>query len=86
MGTAQEPLVLWLVPEPGWAHPCPDLAHPCWEAAQHARILSPCHAGGAGDKQWWVAARRLRGGQGMVKHIGMNKVLMEQGLGVVNKH
>lgn len=71
-----------LVPEPCWVWDCPDLAHPHLEAAQCARVLSPCQAGGARDKQWWVAPRRLRGAQGMVKHPGMNKVLMEQGLGL----
>lgn len=56
-GSAQEPLVPWLVSEPGWVQACPDLARPHSEAAQHARILWPCCAGGAGDERWRVAPR-----------------------------
>lgn len=50
-GSAREPLVPWLASEPGWVQACPDLACPHSEAAQCARILWPCHAGRAGDKQ-----------------------------------
>lgn len=56
--------MLWLVSEPGWEQACPHLAHPHSEEAQHARILWPCHAGGAGDEQLWAAPMRLRGSQG----------------------
>lgn len=50
LGSAREPLVPWLVSGPDWVQACPDLACPYSKVAQSARILWPCHVGGAADK------------------------------------